>query len=275
MADPITTWGGSLHQTFRLLPIVATHVQPFLSSDGLKKEDVLSRLPYDSARSKKANPSGPDPKRYRDGKQVYQTAGLLYEGANGKVCVTEFGKTTLRWLDLINDKNRSILGRHAAYGLAACQLRNPTGAGKKYSDTMEVFPFSFIWQAMLGLDGSISSDEINRGIFKVTNQEQLGIAIEKIRESRDLGDVGILGDEVIQGRAKNDRIIPWMAIASFGWILFPDKRQAGGASYQLVTETLPILREAASVRHRHREFENVEDYVNYISRCSCVPRDLR
>lgn len=130
-------WGGSLHQTFRLFPADSQSptLRPFLESDGLGKAAVLAKLPYDRARAPDPASQGPDAKRYRDPKQVYQTAGLLYE-ADGVVHVTELGEATKRWLTIINEKNRLILVRHAAYALAACQLRNPTGAGKKYADTM-------------------------------------------------------------------------------------------------------------------------------------------
>lgn len=272
-----TEWGGSLHQTFRLLPSEkrSGNLRPFLEADGITPDELLVRLPYEKNRAGNRKSSTPDPKRYRDPKQVYQTVGLVYEH-QGKVHVTELGKATLRWLTLMTAKNRVILARHAAYALAACQLRNPMGAGEKYRGTVNVFPFSFIWRAMLALDYRISSDELNRAIFKVTNVDELFEAIEKIRSARRTGTVSELGSETIKGAKKNDRIIPWLSLASFGWTLFGEKRRTESVSYyELDPVTLPIIRDAAQVRHRHRQFASAEEYVKHLSNCAALPQDLR
>lgn len=272
-----TDWGGSLHQTFRLLPESgrSVNLRSFLEGNGLTPPDLLAKLPYDKHRSRGTQRKTPDPKRYRDPKQVYQTVGLLYESA-GRVRVTELGTATLRWLDIITDKNRVILARHAAYALAACQLRNPTGAGQKYAPAVTVFPFSFIWRAMLALDGRISSDELNRAIFKVTNEAGLLSAIAAIRKARETKSIASLGAETISGANKNDRIIPWLSLASFGWTLFPDKRGGeAGSHYELDPTTLPVIKQASRVRHRHREFASTEEYVEHVSNCAALPKDLR
>ena len=281
MAGTRTEWTGSLHQTFRLLPLadMSANLRPFLTSDGLTPDDVLKKLPYDVTRAQARGASGtrPDPKRYRDGKQVYETIGLLYQGDHdGQVHVAELGQATVRWLDIINGKNSVILARHAAYALAACQLRNPTGAGRRFHSSVQVFPFQFIWRAMLSLDGRIGSDELNRGLFKVRNEEDLEATIRAIREARCAKDMTRLGDEVVTGKAKNDRIIPWMSLASFGWTLFPDKRGGkDGSYYELVTRTLHIVKEASRIRRKHREFETTSEYVQHISQCAALPADMR
>jgi hypothetical protein len=274
---PVVTWTGSLHLTFRLLPTdqQSRNLKPFLDAEGLSPEELLARLPYDRERSGDPASAGPDAKRYRDGKQVYQTAGLLYEDS-GKVRITALGAATRRWLHIINAKNRVLLVRHAAYALAACQLRNPTGAGERYAAAVEVFPFAFIWRAMLALDGKISSDELNRGLFKVTNDDELTDAIKLIRMARASGDSGALGDEAVTGPRKNDRIIPWMSLASFGWTLFSDKRGAEDSDYyELDAHTLAVVKEAAKVQHRHRAFSSVPEYVEHLARSAALPKDLR
>lgn len=275
---PETTWTGSLHQTFRLIGAQSRTLVPFLESDGLTRDQVLARLPYDEARAKaRGGGTGrPDPKRYRDPKQVYQTVGLLFEREDGRLRVTDLGRATLRWTRLITEKNSVILARHAAYALSACQLRNPTGAGRKYGTEMTVFPFQFIWRAMLALDGKINSDELNRALFKVQNEDDLQSAIVRICDARRSGNVTELGDEVIAGENKNDRIIPWISLASFGWTLFPDKRGgAEGAYYVLPSSTRELIREAAQIKHRHRDFSNLESYIEYVSCSACLPKDLR
>ncbi len=279
MAVSHTTWTGSLHQTFRILTEPSANMRPFLESHGRTPDDVLDALPYDRARalSRGSSATRPDPKRYRDGRQVYQTAGLLYESQAGRVVVTELGQATHRWLDIIKPANCMILARHAAYALSACQLRNPTGAGSRFDDSMEVFPFAFIWRAMLNLDGKIASDELNRAIFRVKNEDDLHVAIENIRRFRTTGDPAAMGAEVVtDAKAKNDRIIPWMSIASFGWTLFPDKRGGdGGDYYEIPDRSWAVLREAASIHRRHRIHSSQDEYVNYVSDCAALPKDLR
>lgn len=274
MPSADVTWSGSLHQTFRLLPgdRQSANLRPFLQADGLTPDALLKSLPYDRARARGSANAAPDPKRYRDGRQVYQTVGLLYE-EGGTVHVTDLGRATLRWLGMIRDKNRVVLARHAAYALAACQLRNPTGAGEKYAAVMTVFPFAFIWRAMLALDGRISSDELNRSIFKVQNEAQLSTAIESIQRARDASDVSLLGPETITGEAKNDRIIPWVSLASFGWTLFADK--GNDTHYKLDPATQFVVREAARIRHPHKDFPSVRAYIEHVSRCAALPKDLR
>lgn len=275
MAGTEITWSGSLHQTFRLLPVEkqSGNIRVFLDADGLTPDRLLAQLPYDRARSNSPANAGPDPKRYRDGKQVYQTVGLLYED-EGVIRVTELGRATRRWLDIITPKNSVIPARHAAYALAACQLRNPTGAGEKYDPSIQVFPFAFIWRVMLALDNCISSDELNRAVFKVRRADELQGCISAIRDARQRNDLSILGEETISGdRAKNDRIIPWMSLASFGWTLFPDKGPDN--LYRLDPATLPLVREASRIVHPHREFSTVRQYVEHVSLCAALPKDLR
>lgn len=271
----LTTWSGSLHQTFRLIGARSRSLVPFLSSDGKTPSEVLALLPYDSARAAASGggTGSPDAKRYRDARQVYQTAGLAYEGLDTRLHVTQLGQATLRWVDLITPRNSVILGRHAAYALSACQLRTPTGSGSRYDESMIVFPFQFIWKAMLGLDGRITSDELNREIFRTRNESDLETSIQKIAFARASGNPSGLRDEVITGDRKNDRIIPWLSLASFGWTLFPDK--GGDDFYSIPESTLSIVREASRIRHKHRGFESVPEYVEYLSSCACLPKDLR
>jgi hypothetical protein len=263
------TWGGSLHTTFRLLPQPSGHLKPFLDSDGLTKQGILKLLPYDKNRARGSSKDIPDEKRFRDPRQVYESAGLLYDTGDA-VHVTVLGKAVRRWLDKLTEKNVAILGRHTAYALAACQLQSPIG--DPYDRSVTVFPFSFIWRAMFALDCRINSDELNRALFKVKNESELEAAIANILKWRKSGRLADLGDEVLTGKKKNDRIIPWMSIASFGWTLFSDKE---GGYYSIPQRTMRILKEASAIRHKHRDFHSKAEYVEYIARAACLPQDLR
>lgn len=277
MTTEAASWTGSLHQTFRLLPASdqSRNLRPFLEAHGRSPEEILATLPYDWARARGGNEANlPDAKRYRDGRHVYQTAGLLYED-DGAVHVTDLGRAVLRWLPIITPSNCVVLGKHAAYALAACQLRNPTGAGSKFADDVEVFPFQFIWRAMLELDGQLSSDELNRAVLKTMRADDLEPAIESIRRARRSNDPTLMGAEVITGRSKNDRLIPWMSLASFGWTLFPDKRAGEGEHYEIPPATRRLLREASRIRYLHRDFSSVKQYVEHVSDRAALPKDVR
>ena len=276
-------WGGSLHSSFQMLTPIASQaatLRAFLGAEGHDKNYVLAHLPYDAARAGGRGTGTPNEKRYRDPRQVFQTAGLLYERADGTMHVTELGNTAREWLDIITPRNCHLLGRHAAYALAVCQLRNPTGAGQGYDPAMEVFPFSFIWEAMLRLDYRISSDELNRAVFRTGNRGDLAVAIEVIREARETDDPSLMGEPTITGDGVNDRIIPWVSIASFGFIMIMDKtesRRAGADTgyYMLRPNCVDILEQATRIRHKHRVYASPAEYVERISRTAALPRDLR
>lgn len=273
-------WSCSFRSTFRLFPAADGRrdvLDAFLESDGLSMDEVLAALPYDRARASTPG-TLPNPKRYRDGRQLLRSVGLLYDeviDGTRTLHVTELGHAVRRWRTQINERNAAVLGRHAAHALAACQLRNPTREGGQYSSEVQVFPFAFIWRAMLALDGSITSDELNRAIFKTENEDDLNKAIEQILESREKQDPTLLGNEVVTEEAKNDRILVWMAWASFGWTLIGDKRQSGTGSYEIVPRALRVLREASGLKHRHRDFDSEAQYFNFISDCAGIPKDLR
>lgn len=269
MAEPLTTWSGSLHLSFRLLPTPSPSLKMFLEADGKSDVAVLATLPYDAKRAKPGTGTGsPDPRRYRDGRQLYTMLGFLYEEAS-TVHVTLLGRTVLEWLELLTEKNAPTLGLYAVRSLAAYQLRNPTAWGQKYDPSVEVFPFAFIWRAMLALDDRISSDELNRAIFRVTDEPSLVKAITDIRAAREADDPDQMGEPVIEGDRVNDRIIPWVSMASFGYTLIADK--GGGDFYCIRPEARSTLARAATVRVRHRTFPNVREYVRYLSDMAGLP----
>jgi hypothetical protein len=127
---------------------------------------------------------------------------------------------------------------------------------------------------MLELDDSISSDELNRSILKVNNEDELLLAVERIRKSREANDLSLLGDELVSEQAKNDRILIWIAWASFGWTLIQDKRAQGG-TYTIAPNARRVVEDAAAIRHKHREFDSEKEYVKHISLCAGLPEDLR
>jgi hypothetical protein len=206
--------------------------------------------------------------------------GLVYDEdvrGNTVVRVTEFGKALARWRPELTSGNVRIIAKHGSLGLSACQLRNPTRDGRSYGQDVEVFPFQFIWKAMLSLDGRITSDELNRAIFKTKNEADLSQAISAIRRARAANDLHIMGPEVSTGQGNNDRILIWAGWASFGWSLFSDKRHSpDGQSYTISSPwAWRTLQAAANIRHRHRDFASDRQYVEHISRAAGIPPDLR
>jgi hypothetical protein len=269
----LTLWKHSLRQTFRLFGTPSDHLRVFLDANGKSRDQVLAELPYSARRSKSDNPSSqPDSKRYRDPRYLYESIGLLFEDSRGFVHLTELGKAVSRWIDELNEGNANLLARHLAYALNWVQLRNPTTPGREYAPDVSVFPARFIWEAMVALDGKISSDEINRGIMRTTNHEGLLSCISRIGASRISGNLDEIGQPCVEGTAQNDRIIPWVSIASFGWTLIADKV---GGFYSFQPWASSIIREALMVRVHHREFSDVTSYIKSISKAACLPPDLR
>lgn len=271
-------WSCSFRSSFRLFPDPARspdNLDIMLSSHGRTPEEILGTLNYDQARA--AEPGElPNPKRYRDARQTFRTVGLLYEDQNsGTLVVTALGRAVARWRPVVNARNCLVLGRHAAQALAACQLRNPTREGGSYGEDVDVFPFAFIWRAMLALDYRISSDELNRALLKTRNEADLQAAIDAIRAAREAGDVTLLGEELVTGGAKNDRLIAWMSWASFGWTLIADKRSSESGDYEIPERNRRLLSDTASIQHRHRHFDSVAAYIEYLANCAGLPEDLR
>jgi len=277
-SSPLTTWSGALHKSFRLLPTPQFGNEELLaffqSDNGTHKSEILRKLPYDRARSgpERNESEGPDAKRYRDPKQVFETCGLLWEDDDGRVRFTEFGLTLKHFLSVANPRNVILIARHAALALSVCQLRNPTGAGSRYSPVMQVFPYRCIWQAMLAADYRINSPELNRAVFRIQKPEHLAPAIESIYAYRETGDESVMGNETVSGDKKNDRIIPVVAIASFGWTLIDQK---DGGYYRIKPECIRLIEAAVSLPARHREYDDVKAYVTTISNAACLPKDRR
>lgn len=268
------TWSVGLHQSVRILSTPSNWLAPVLQADGRTAAAVLADLPYDSARSNSGRGT-PDPRRYRDAREVVQSMGLGYEDGAGVFRVTEFGRATLRWLPAIKPSNAVALGRHAAYALAACRLRNPMRKRVHYDASVTARPFLYMWRAMLALDDIIDSEEINRALLYALDDDGLANAIERIRRHREDASSGALHPEVETGTAKNDRIIPIVAAGSFGFTFVQDKRETGGRFYRLRPETKKIIQAAASTHYPTYEHTNVPEYVEYVSNMASLPKDLR
>jgi hypothetical protein len=189
------------------------------------------------------------------------------------VRITPLGKATLWWLDKLNEKNLPVLAQYAAYALSSWQLKNPTPEGRQYASDVKVFPYTFIWRVMLLTDRRISSDELARTVLRITEESQIEEAAERIRKARSTGKIDDLGERVVD---LNDRIIPWMSLASFGWTLIQDKSEGDAAGfYQIPDHTLRILERASEIQRPHLTFSDELTYLKHISRAAAVPIDLR
>lgn len=280
-------WSTSFHEAFSVVPRGLDgdrNVNLFLSSHGETEANVLGR--WHRARGDRARPI--DPKAFRNMSQLLRNVGLAYDvelthdparGAERTVQVTRLGAALLRWrLGGLNERNCRVIARHASRALAAAQLRNPTREGRRYAPAMRVFPFSFIWRAMLALDGRISSDELNRAIYATQNEHDLTEAIRRIKLARQSGNLDDMGPEQETAPNKNDRILIWMAWASFGWTLIsPKESDPAYPDHYIAAQpwAVRVLEEAAAIRHRHRDFASVQQYVEFLSECAGVPPDLR
>ena len=306
----LTTWAvgmtGNFPDLLRLAAdadrqtVTEAAVRLFLKSDGRTDREVLLSLPRDLERAQRrtaarprsgevegladiVQPGDPDEKRYRDPRQLVRAIGLAYDvdEADGKrVRVTELGRAVMRWVhDGLNADNVRVIAGYAARSLSAVQLRNPTTEGRRYVAEMEVFPLAFIWRAMLALDGRLTREELNRGLYRVRNEDELAATIASIRDSRVRGDISIIGERAAErgegGSLTSRRVRSWMAWASFGWTLFADVTAEDEGFQIRSTWAREVLEEAALTRRRHQEFDDVGQYVEHLSRCAGLPPDLR
>lgn len=273
-----TTWKTSLRSTFRLVPQPRTQeevqqrqiLRTFLESEGEGEATVLPKLPYSKDRGNGADAA--DDKRYRDPRQVFRSVGLLYE-RDRKLHVTPLGKATYWWLDHLTEQNVPVLARFAAFSLAAWQLRNPLRDGKEYASHVNVFPYAFIWRVMLAADGRVDSTELKCEVLRLTDQSEIEGAVARILRYRSTGDATAMQAPI--GVDSDDRLIPWMSLASFGWALIGDKKDSTDGYYRIRPDSLSVLERAAEVRHVHRDFATEQAYLEYIERAAAIPEDLR
>lgn len=266
-------WKTSLRQTFRLLPRKnqSANLRIFLESDGLVEQDVLAKLPYDAARAGQRGTGTVDPKRYRDARQVYRSVGLLYERGSGTIVVTPLGAATLWWMDKLSRANVPVLARYAANSLAAWQLRNPLPESSGYPADVRVFPYAFIWRVMLAAEGRVNSMELKCEVLRLKKEDDIPAAVSRILDYRRTGDPSAMQAPIDVD--KDDRLIPWMSLASFGWSLIREKDETG--YYQIDPPSLRTLERAADVRHKHREFTTDEAYLRHIESAAALPEDMR
>jgi hypothetical protein len=272
-----STWNPSLHTSWRLFPVSngsrgTANLPIFLESQGRTSAEVLALLPREEARSQTGGLSA-DPKRFRDPRLIYELSGLLWEDRTTHVVhLTDLGNTCRRWIGGLTLGNYTLLARHAVLALSAMELRNPTEEGENYQHTMEVFPALFVWEAMLELGCRISSEEMNRAVMNVKTHDDLRDAIRRVREARNSGNKADLGKAVVpDGPAQNDRIIPWMSLVSFGWLLMKDKRESESGDYELRPECIRMVEYACGLPRRLMNTTSIDRYVQRISDAACLP----
>jgi len=270
----MTTWSTSKRQSFRLFPDASDHLRLFLNSEGWTKEEILDDYNYHSNRAGGVT-DAPSLRRYRDCLEVYQSMGLCYKESAGDqdvLRVTRLGHAVRRWIDELHQDNLRVLGRHLAYALSAFQLRN--SIGKEHPEDVSFFPLSFLWRVMLNVDNRIDSDELNRAVLTTTDHSQLTDVIRSIRAYRATGNLEVMGDEATSVKKKNDRMIPWVAYASFGYTLLTDKREGNGY-YRIRPQMVEVLDQASRITRRHREFSSPKEHALHISQSASLPPDLR
>ena len=268
-------WSTSLHQTFRLLPSPSDNLQLLLESEGLRQNDVLQKMKYAAPRAgTPVTATGlPDPKRYRDLRQVFRSVGLLYELPDRTIRVTPLGVATRRWLDQLTPTNIPVLARFAVYSLAAWQLRNPLPEARGYPAEMKVFPYAFIWRVMLAAGGKINSMEMKCEVLRLTDEGEIPAAVERILEYRRTGDVNAMKPAVAV--TSDDNMISWMGLASFGWALIADKKGSADNYWTIRPDSVRILERAADLRQHHRDFPDEVSYLEHIERAAAIPEDVR
>lgn len=249
-------WGHTLRDTWRLEPD-DVKLQKFLAADGLQLNAI--QVPAETHRQG-ANPGPVDARRLRALAELYELSGLLYreEGEGGGIVrLTPLGRAVRDFLPNMNSANRRLLAPNAFLALNRAQLASPI-LKVSYTQEVKVFPARFIWRAMLELDG-LSSDEIASEIMRTTDEQSLSEAIDRIRTAR-------AGGATLRPRVtdENDRVIPIINQASFGWLLIAKK---GGQEtvYRFAKGMDRLAAAALSREPTAADWDSKEKYVRHIA----------
>jgi 5-methylcytosine-specific restriction protein B len=266
------TWSFAKHDT---IPSVELGVVPFEGHAYLlaflAAEGELFAPPYDAVRSsitdiltdldasrrpRQLPRDDVTDQRLRTWRSVFETLGFLYvDSRTGTLTATSLGHAVRalfgdirRHVDGANDH----LARLAVRVLGRHRLRNPL-VNEPYPEDADIYPYRFIWRAMLQLDGKLHWEEMNRVIMRVLYQRQEQSAIDRIRDVRNLthgpyDDAAIqrLGQPAIPEDAETKRrVTPWFTQAGFGGMLIAGEDDANGFR-RILPERRELLEEALS-----------------------------
>ena len=251
------------------------HLDAFCKMDGVGWTD------YDAQRDKSGlEASGSRLRTYR---KMYEKFGLIYK-ENEIIKLSRLGQQIASLSTDLETQKDNILNRlriTAIDILSRYQLRNPS---ENYTlpEDCDILPSIVIWKAMVELDGKLHPEEINRVILRVMRMDEIGAAIERIRQARarcdnyasvssqELEDV--LGEPVHVDQAPA-RIAPWFSFVGWGGLIIEQNVDADG--YRNLTEaSIPMINKILDNPPSFYAATDEEDWLQYyIGSASQAPEE--
>ena len=223
----MTTWESGSRDTTEF-PELKVNVDGELRAhlDGFAQLDGVDLTDYE--KQKTDSRLSVSDQRLRTYRKMYEQLGLLYP-KNNKIALSRLGFQFKNLKSTIIEKRDELfdnLARSAIDILSRYQLKNPVDdPHNALPDDFDVFPFVAIWMAMIGLDGKLHSQEMNRVLLRVKKMAYIPEAIQKIAAARsDLGNYSSasvtdlehhLGAEVVTNQP-TARMAAWFSNAGWG-----------------------------------------------------------
>ena len=222
--------------------------------------------------------TGTELKRARRPHKLLERMGVLYLDGDGNTRLTDLGRS-LREVPETVDLRRRV-AEAATPVLAKYQLRNPVDDPKgDYPEDSDIHPYWAIWKAAAELDWKLHWDELNRELFWVLRHEDLGDAIDRIRQARHqnpydptaggtLRDRGYDQDDAPlwktpEGQVRDQKTTPWFRKAGFGGLLLVEPGHAGEGYWSVPEDLRSLVSAAVQKRPPYYQFEDVQDWYRY------------
>ena len=222
--------------------------------------------------------TGEELKRARRPHKLLERMGVLYLDGEGNTRLTDLGRS-LREVPETVDLRRRV-AEAAIPVLAKYQLKNPVDdPDDNYPKTTNIHPYWAIWKAAASLDWRLHWDELNRELFWALRHEELGEAIERIRQARQqngydpTAGMGLRDRAYDQkdapegktpdGQVRDQKTTPWFRKAGFGGLLLEEPGHAGSGYWQVPEDLRPLLQTAVQKSPPYYEFDDIQDWYKY------------
>jgi hypothetical protein len=282
----MTTWPSGSRDTTEF-PDLEINIEGELRAhlDGFTKLDGVELTDY--ATQSKDSGLEISESRLRTYRKMYEQLGLLYP-KNGKIALSRLGAQFKNLKISIVEKRDELLdsmARTAIDILSRYQFKNPVDdPHSALPADFDVFPYVAIWITMMGLEGKLHTQELNRVLLRVERMSDLLAATQKIKAARTaLPDYGLasehalvqnLGEEVITDQP-SARMASWFSNAGWGGLIIARNTDAEGfrnLTPQGITYLPPVL---ASPPPFYNAIDPNDWFAHYIGSQTVSPTPAR
>ena len=207
MNEPIA-WNTGLRANLVLWPEVAPNIAAIARCDGeLYDQDALRSKYFQE------DDTGPNTNRaVRDATAITSLAGLLYRQPTpqDRLFLTDLGASVFSFLGVLGERhfsNKNNLGL----------LVEPMARGLSV-----IREYQVIWRLMRATDNSLSNNELNRAMKRITQLDDIAPTAAAILEARVTGQLSSIGDPLYLPPEEADErkaMNPWFRVAGAGGVL--------------------------------------------------------